>query len=790
MKSPGFAVIAIMTLAIGIGATTAIFSVANAVLFRKLPYVDPSRLVVALYGGENPASPADYFDWKQQNTVFEHVSAAEYWTPNLTGGDQPEQLRGVRVADNLFEMLGVQPALGRTFTAKEEQPDGAAFVVLSDRLWRRRFGSNPAVVGQTLTFDGRIYQVIGVMPPDFEFPLFWATRAEVWAPLPFGNRRDSAARSLRVFARLKDDVGMQEARSEMDLITKRIAEKRPSIRTEPPLQVLPLHEKIVGDVKPSLIILLSTVGFVLLIACANVANLLLARGNARAREMAVRSAMGATRGRLVLQLFKENALLAAVGATFGLILAFVGLRMLVSGLPIDLLPRQGTISIDAPVLAFVLTLSVIATLLFGAVPAFQASRTDINDALKDGGRSTGGHQTHWRRRILVAAEVAMALVLLIGAGLMLRSFVNLQSVDPGFTTNQLLTMTVSVAGTSQSPGPKRVTFYPAIVDRIRSLPGVTGASLINHLPLAGDLWTVPFGIEGMTVTKPEDQPAAAYRVVYPGYFQTMAIALQGRDFTDRDTTASPSVAIVNEAMARRYFPAEDAIGKRIRPGPQSPWISIVGVVPTVKQQGWTDQAGSELYIPLLQAEGFLSNPAPHFSYMTLVVRTDAGGTNLAGVIRDRIWELESNAPISDVSTMEDVVGNQLARPRMATLLLGGFGLIGLILSTIGVYGVMSYAVSLRSHEIGLRSALGAQPGDVLRLILLEGAGLIGGGIGPGLIAAWAISRLMRTLLYEVTPTDALTFSSVTLVIAIVALVACYIPARRALRVDPIVSLRG
>ena len=792
-KAPAFTVLAILTLGAGIGLNTAIFSVANAVLFHALPYRDPGRLVVALFGGDNPVSPTDYLEWKEQSTAFAALSAAEYWTPNLTGQDEPEQLWAVRTTDNLFDMLGVPALVGRTYTEADETPKGAAVVVISHRLWTRRFGADTTVINRMLTLDGRAYQIIGVMPEGFEFPLFWATRAELWAPLPLGDRRESMARSLRAFARLKPDRTIQQAQTELDGLMNRIAEKRPEIRSEPPVQVLPLYEKVVTNVRPILLLLLIIVMLVLLIACANIANLLLARGTARRRELAVRTALGATRPRLLRQLIAENGAIACFGGAVGLMLGFWGLKVLTSMLPADLLPRQGTIAVNSSVLVFVALLSFAATLLFGVLPAFHASRADINDALKETMRSTGTRETHWRRRLIVIGEIAISLVLLVAAGLLLRSLIKLQALDPGFSTGQITTMTVSVAGTNQSPAPKRQMFYQDVLDSVSTLPGVASASMINHLPLAGDVWARAFSVEGRAVARPEDQPAATYRVVTPGYFQTMQIRLRGRDFTNLDRGGAPAVVIVNEAMVQRYFADQDPIGKHIKLGgtsSQSPWMTIVGVAPSVKQSDWTAHVRSEVYVPLLQSPGFLSDPAAHYSYMTLVVRSGADASGLTSAIRARIQALERNAPVSQIATMAEIVAQKLSRPRIATILSGTFAVVGLFLAAIGIYGVISYHVNLRTQEIGLRTALGASPRDVIRMVLREGLLLAGSGACVGTLVSWVVSRAMETLLFEVTPMDPLTLGSVALIIALVAVAACYFPVRRAIAIDPIVALRN
>jgi predicted permease len=791
-KSPTFALLAIVTLGLGIGLNAAIFSVADAVLFRLLPYRNPDRLVVALFGGDNPASPADYYDWKTQSTAFQDMSAAEYWTPNLTGDSRPEQLWAVRVTANLFDLLGTPPLLGRTFTAGDDTADGAPFAVISHRLWLRRFGGDPAIINRSLTLDGRGYQVLGVMPEGFEFPLFWATRAEIWTPLPIAARRTSTARSLRVFARLNDDVTLQQAQTELDEINRRIAAVRPDIRSEPPLQVIPLHEKIIGNVRATLLFLLVIVGLVLVLACANVANLLLVRATARRRELALRTALGATRLRLLRQLLAENLLISLLGGGLGLALAYGALRLFAAALPADLLPRQAGIAMNSTVLLFAAAMCAAATLLFGMLPALHASRADINDALKQSARATGGRETQWRRRAIASLQICIAVVLLAGAGLLLRSLVKLQSLEPGFAASNILTMTISVTGTNQSPAARRAFFYDDLLQAVAAVPGVSSTSLINHLPLAGDIWSRAFTREGQTVARPEEQPVAAYRVVAPGYFRTMQIQLRGRDFSNVDAQSAPAVVIINEILAQRYFQQQDPVGKHIKFGgatADSPWMTIVGVVPPVKQSSWTDTVGSEVYVPLLQSPAYFQNPAPHYSYMTLVAATTANPADLAGAIRNRITALEPNAPVSQVATMEEVIAQKLARPMLASVLSVTFAAIGLILAAVGVYGVISYNVSLRTQEFGVRTALGAKPADVLRIVLREGFSLAAAGVMLGLAVSWPMGMAMRSLLFGLRPDDITTYAVVLALIFLVTLAACYLPARRALRVDPIIALR-
>jgi len=794
-KRPGFTTVAVVTLALGIGANTAIFSVVNAVLLRPLPYREADRLVVALHGGNNPVSPIDFAEWRGQNTVFEQMAAAEFWSPNLTGRDQPEQLWAVRATDNLFAMLGVEPALGRAFQTGDDQPGAAPVVVLSQRLWQRRFGGDPGVVGQTLVLDGRAHTVVGVMPRGFEFPLFWATKAEMWAPLPLGERAGSRAQSLRVFASLKPGVTRERAQVEMDAIARRLALEHPETNAKLDAVVTPLHQKVVGNVRPTLLVLLGAVGFVLLIGCANVANLLLARANARHREMALRLALGATRGRLVRQLLTESLLLAALGAVAGLLLAFWVVGLFVSGVPEDALPRQQAVGIDSAALAFTALLSLVTAAFFGLAPALQASRADVNEALKEGGRqaSGGGARGRRLRRLLIVAEVALAMVLLAGAGLMLKSFVGLRALEPGFDQTNLLTMTVSVAGTRHAPAPLRAAFFDEAVERVRALPGVESASAVNHLPLAGDIWGFSFNIEGHAAPAPGERPTAAYRVARPDYFRTMRIPiLEGRSFDERDNEQAPGVLVINETMARRYWPGEDALGKRIKLGPadaEAPWLTVVGVVNDVKQQEWAEGAGAEMYLPHAQSPNYLQNPSPRYSYLTLVVRTSSDPERLAAAVRGAVWAIEPNAPVSSVATMDEVIAGQTWQARLSVLLLGGFALAALLLAAVGIYGVLAYSVAQRTHEIGVRMALGARPRDILRMVVGQGMAMALAGIAAGLAGAFALTRLMSRVLFGVSAFDPPTFAAVALLLALVALLACYLPARRATKVDPMVALR-
>ena len=783
LNKPGFAAVAVITLALGIGANTAIFSVVNAVLLSSLPYNDPARLVTVLHDDSKPVAPANFFDWRDQNQVFESIAAAQYWTPNLTGRDRPEHLDALQLTADMFHLLGVNPSLGRTFIAGEDQPGNEHVVILGHRLWERRFGGDAAVVGQQITLDGESYTVVGVMPPNFQFAPFWATRAELWAPLNLATRIDDrGGQSLRVFARLKPGVTPEQAQAEMETIHQRLEQQYPESNKGLIVSVDPLLEKVVGKTRPALLILLGAVGFVLLIACANVANLMMAKAAARQKEIAVRTALGATRGRIIRQLLTESVLLALAGGAMGLLLAAWGIDALVALSPANL-PRVQTVSLDRYVLGFTLAISVLTGVLFGLAPALHASKLDLNEALKEGERGSTEGKRSGIRRLLVISEIALALILLVGGGLMIRSFLRLQSIDPGFNPRNVLTMTVSLAGSQHSTSTKRLVFFDELLGRIESLPGVQSASGINHLPLGGDTWGIGFAIEGRPLPPPGERPGAVYRIVRPHYFQTMgATLLEGRDFTERDNESAPGVVIINETFARRHWPNEDPIGKRIRiaideSGPRE----IVGVVKDVKQRDWTAEPQPEMYLPHFQAA------APR--YLTLVVRADSNPLNLAAAVEGEVWAIDKNLPVSEVRSMEEVIAASIAQQRFNVLLLGIFASVALILAAVGIYGVMSYSVTQRTQEIGIRMALGAQTSDVLKMVVGQVMKLVAIGIGAGLIGAFLLTRLLSSLLYQVSATDPVTFAVIALVLTSVALLACYLPARRAAKVDPMTALR-
>lgn len=784
LKHRTFTCVAVLALGLGIGANTAIFSVINAVVLRPLPYRDPARLVTILHDGSNPVAPANYFDLTQQCRSFESIAAAQWWEPILTGRDEPEHLRGLQLTAQMFQLLGVSPALGRTFNPDEDQPGRERVVVLSHLLWQRLFGGDAGVVGQQITFDGESYTIIGVMPPDFQFAPFWATSAELWSPLNLASRaNDRGGQSLRVFARIKPDVNHAQAQAEVATVFRRLEQQHPQANKGLGLAVESLHEKVVGNTRPALIILFGAVGFVLLIACANVANLMMARATSRQKEIAVRTALGASSARISRQLLTESVMIALAGGGVGLLLGMAGIKALLSFGPTTL-PRVQTVSLDFRVLGFTLGLSVITGLLFGLAPVFQTRRWSFNESLKEGTRgSSAGRRRVNTRRLLVISEVALALMLLVGGGLMVRSFGRLRAVDPGFNPHNLLTLTVSLAGSAHSTRPKRVAFFSELLPRIESLPGVQSVSAINHLPLSGDVWTVPFTIEGRPAPAPGEKQAAVYRIVRPNYFRTMGgTLLKGRDFTVQDNDSSAPVVIISEDFARRHWPNQDPLGKRIEVSDDGPNPrEIVGVVKALKQNDWTTEPNLEMYLPHLQS------PSPRG--LALVVRSNGDPLALVAGVENQVWSIDRGIPVSDLRTMEEVIAGSIEQQRFNMFLLGLFASVALILAVVGIYGVMSDLVTSRTHEIGIRLALGAQTADVLRMVIRQGMLLAAIGIGIGLFGAFWLTQFMSKLLYEISPTDQTTFILIPLVLALVVLCACWIPARRATKVDPLEALR-
>jgi putative ABC transport system permease protein len=808
LRSPGFTLVGVLALALGIGANTAIFSVVNAVLLRPLPYPDPDRLVLLSENfsrlGLNriSVSAPEFIDYRDRSQSFERVAAYKYLNFNLTGVDEPERILGASVSAGLFTLLGINPSRGRAFLPEEDQPGGHPVVVLSHGLWQRRFGADPSVVGKTLRLNGNHMTVVGIMPPGFQFP----AQAELWAPIVFNDDalRQRQSRSLRVIARLKPDVTLKQAQAEMSTFARQLTQQYPDIYLESngwSITLTPLREQMVGNLRTTLLVLLGAVGFVLLIACANVANLLLARAAARQKEIAIRTALGAGRRRLVRQLLTESVLLALVGGTLGLLLALWGIDLLAALRPPGI-PALVKISVDAPVLAFTILTSLLTGILFGLAPALAASKLDLNESLKEGGRGAAGSRgRHRLGSILVISEVALALVLLIGAGLLIKGFLRLRSVDPGFNPKNVL-VTWTVLSPSKYPDRTQVAdFYQTLLARIEALPGVQFVGATNDLPLSGDNSSWGFTTEAHPRPAPGEVLEANYRVASPNYFRAMGISLvRGRFFTEFDNESAPGAVIINETMARRFWSDEDPIGKRMKLGSPDPqhtwdglWLTIVGVVGDVKHFGLAADARPEMYVTYLQNPWRGLPAAPYMTVVwrgvSLVVRVAAEPTALAAAVRRAVWSVDKDQPVFGVNTIEQVLSNSVAQRRFTMLLLSLFAALALVLAALGIYGVMSYAVTQRTREIGIRMSLGAQPSDALRLVLKQGLGLALVGVGIGLAAAFTLTRVLSGLLYSVSATDPATFAGISLLLAAVALLACYIPARRATRVDPMVALR-
>lgn len=791
-KNPGFAAIAVLTLALGIGANTAIFSVVNAVLLRPLPYKNDDRLVVILHDGRNPVAPGNFADWQKQNDVFTSMGAAEVWGPNFTATDNPEKLSGIRITSEILPLLGVEPLLGRVFLPEEEQPGKEQEVVLSYGLWQSHFGGDRNVLGRSIALNGTNYTVVGVMARNFQFAPFWATKATIWAPLVLADRLSSrTGNSLRVFARLKPGIKLKQAQAEMANITARLDKEFPG--TNRNVQVVSLREKVVGNIRPALLVLFGAVGFVLLIGCVNVAHMFLARSASRRREIAVRAALGAAHWQMFRQYLVESLLIAFLGGIAGLLVAIWGTHVLIALGP-QQIPRLSTVSVDQNVLLFVALVSLITGLAFGIFPAWKNFATNVSDALKEGQRGRNESLRLNRvRGLLVSSEFAFAVILLAGAGLMVRTFAALQNVDPGFDPHNVLSMIVGIQGTAQATAGRTGPFYEQLLQKISAIHGVQSVSGINHLPLAGDQWGFSFHVKGRPVERPGHAPHATFRAVFPGYFHTMHIpVLKGRDVGESDNFNTPDVVVINDYMARHYWPGEDPIGKQITfddPQANPSWATVIGVVKNTVRSNWIAPPEEELFVPYLQSKNYLQSPSGPYAYLTLVVRTTGAATDLAPEVRETIHSQDRNVPISEVQTMEQVVHKATAESRFYLTLLGAFACVALLLAAVGIYGVMSYLVSRRIHEIGIRMALGAQKKDVLKLIIWQGVVLAVGGIAVGLSGALALTRLMSGLLYGTKPTDPVTFSGVVFVLGIVAMAACYIPARRAAKVDPMVALR-
>ena len=794
-KSRGFTAVALLTLALGIGVNSAIFSVVNAIVLRPLPYSNSHELMV-VWGNlhktgleEIEISALELRDFQQQTQAFDQISAYFTLGVNLTGIDQPERLRGAAISANLFPTLGVQAHLGRNFVAEEDQPGSDNRVILSHALWQRRFGGDPNTVNKTITLDGRAMTIVGVMPADFHFP---NKDVEAWIPLALTpdllEEDNRGSHFLNVIARLKPNVTQAQAQADIDTVTARLStEHASSYPSGFSTTVRSMHEDLVGNLRQGMLILLGAVGLVLLIACANVAHLRLASATSRYREFAIRAALGASRVRVVRQFLTESVLLSLLGGAAGLILAVWVVRALVFLMPKDT-PRLEEIRLDYRVVLFTLGTSLLTGLVFGLAPAFQAAKTNLNDVLKESGRGASDTSQRLRlRNLLVVSEFALSLVLLIGAGLMIKSLVRLQDVKPGFDSSNLLTMRIALPPAKYENFNQSRAFFEQLFDRLEARPEVKAVGGINLLPFGGGGGDRTFTIEDQPTPKGQPRPDEQIRFVTAGYFNAMSIPLlSGRDFTRRDLPDTQQVAIVNSAFARKFWPNGAAIGKRISFSTDNPkWYEIVGVVGNVKHRGLDLQDHPELYIPALQPL-FAPGNVPA---LYLAVRTVNDPMLVAGVVRNEVAAIDQDQPVASLMTMDQRLSDSIAPRRFNMFLFGLFAALALVLAAIGIYGIMAFSVAQRTHEIGVRMALGANAGDVLRLVLSSGFRLALIGIVVGLVAAFAITRLLSTLLYDVSTTDPTIFLIDALLLAGAALLACYIPARRATKVDPMIALR-
>ena len=828
-KRPGFTVVVVLTLVLGIGAPTAIFSLVSGVLLRPLPYQDPGRVVMVW---EKPpgmdrfaVAPANFLDWREQNEVFEDMAAIAGATVNITGTDEPERIVGRRVSASFFPILGIPPALGRTFLPEEDQPDGERVVVLSNGLWQRRFGSDPSVIGRTVSLDRESHTVIGVMPRGFKdlTNMYSTQEPGLWLPYPFTGDppTERQVKRLSVVARLKPDVSLARAQEDMDLIVQRLVEAYPDEFWQPPesdeswgARVSLLQRDLVEEVRGSLLVLLGAVGFVLLIACVNVANLSLVRAAERQKEIAIRASLGASRPRLVRHVLKESLLFTLLGGAGGLLLAQWAITFLVALNPAGI-PRLDEVGIDGRVLGFTLLIAIVTVLAVGVTPALQVFKLTLTESLKEGEVRTGAGRGRRRgREVLVVTEIALALVLLIGAGLMLNTLLRLHSADLGFNSDNVLLARVYLPrakyaeatgfGTSEyglqstlwTVRPEHTAFIRDVLRRMNAMPGVESAVAVNNAPASGGFWSLQFSIEGHAPpASPEETPVALFKSITPGYLHTMGIpVLRGRAFTEQDRAGAPEVAIINETVAHEYWGEENPIGTRVRmqDGVEDDERSfeIVGVVGDVKQVVGDTASYPILYIPYSQqAEAYVDWQIGFRMGIYFVARTRDDPLSLAPAMRRAVWDVDPDQPIRQMLTMDQLVARSLSGRRFYALLLGSFAGVALILAAMGIYGVMSYSVSQRTHEIGVRMALGAERREVLRQVITRGLLLAVVGVVLGIAASLGLTRFISSQLYGVSAMDPVTFTGISLLLVGVALAACYIPARKAARVDPLVALR-
>ena len=795
IKNPGFTVVSVLALALGIGANTAIFSVVNAVLLRPLPYKDADRLVHVLRTQppimRGPISRPDFLEWQAQQKVFQAIAAYYFETFNLTGTDEAERVSGVRVTEDFFSLFGIAPAQGRFFLPSDDQAGSGRVAVISDGMWKRRFGADPQLIGKTITLNGEAYTVLGVAPPIFNFP----GRSEIWTPAMLAqDKRQRGSNYLKVIARLKDGVSPGQAQAQMNQITAVLAQQYPENDTNLTVTIASLLEDQVRGIRSVLLILLGAVAFVLLIACANVANLLLARATGRQKEIAVRTALGASRWRIMRQLLTESVLLSLLGGGLGILLAMWGINVLVALAP-STIPRVKEVYLDQWVLGFTLLVSIITGIIFGLAPAWQVSRTNLNEVLKEGTRGAATLSPHRAllRRVLVIAEIALSLVLLVSAGLLIESIRRLTEVNPGFDPQNLLTANISFpraplsAEDETEAGEAKQTqqaanFIAEVQGRISSLPGVQAVGAINDLPVSGQgSVNGDFNIEGRPQFKAGEAPVAEYRLITPDYFRAIGIPLlKGRIFTGEEGTQSPIRILINETLAKRFFPGEDALGKRLIVMDGKPH-EIIGIVGDARQWGLDQPPDPEIYFSYAQI-GFGGGT-------TLVVRANVEPSSLSDGVRRAVREVSKDAPVYSVKTMKQVVETSTAQRRFNTVLMTSFAAVALLMATIGLYGVISYSVAQRTQEIGIRMALGAQAGNVLRMVIWNGFKLALFGVILGLLASLAITRVLASLLYGVSATDPFILLGGSIFLSLIALLACYIPARRATKIDPMIALR-
>jgi putative ABC transport system permease protein len=801
LKHPGFIVTIILILALGIGANTAIFSVVNAVLIRALPYDAPERICMIWETNQSKnvkrsiVSPANFLDWKEQNHVFDSLAAFRFWFFTVTGGGDPQRYQGARVSASFFPLLGIKPALGRNFQPEEEQVGRDHVVILGHGLWQTRFGGNQSILGQSTIIDGEPYTIIGVLPASFRFPRVLNGELVLWMPMAFKQEQLTREdHSIITYARLKQGVTLSQAQEEMDRITQRLAQEYPKTNAGWGAQVNNLQDQAIEPIKPTLLILMVVVVFVLLIACANIANLLLARTTARRKDIAIHLALGSSRFRLLQLLLVESLLLSLAGGVAGLVLAYWGINVLDSLLPENRVPHLERFSLDLRVLGFALAISVLVGVIVGLIPGLRAHRFNLSETLNEGGRADtetrGGRRL---RNVLVVAEVALTVPLLISAALMLKSSWLLQNIDRGVDLKNVLTMQTSLPKAKYSTAQQTAAFYHQVLQRVQAEPGVQSVSAVNFIPLTnlGDATAVT--IEGGAPPPPGEKLTVPYRVIDQNYFRTLHIPLlRGRYFTDQDNDETHGVVMINQTMARRYWPNEDPLGKRLqpqfppaklpwRPESSNAWLTIAGVVADVKDDSSNDEMAPEMYLPYLQ------NPS---ALMNLLVRSTGDPLRLAQSVRAQVLAVDADQPVYNIKTMEDVLSDAVAEPQVVTSLLATFATVALALAAIGVYGVMSYSVAQRTHEIGVRMALGAHRQHVLKLVVGQGLKLVLIGVVLGLIAAFAATRIIANQLYGVTARDPAVFAFVSLLLVAIAVLASYLPARRAMEVDPIIALRN